>query len=184
MGTRRLLAADMVGGQHRPQSAADGAGRIGKKIGNARERLFFLRVKHMENGADEKRVGGLLPVVAPLSCAFRIDENVGNVLHIANFIAAAAHLEERIEPHGLRAYRIEQQAVGESRPPAGRQRPVFTFKIVNDGRARPGKERWDDKADALARPRRRHRQNMLRTVMAEIAILQATEDDALIATKA
>ena len=83
-----LLGTDMVGGQHDPQGAADGAGRIGEEGGDSRQRLLLLRVEHVQDGAGEQRVRGLLPVVAPLACPFRVDQDVGDVLHVAHLLEA------------------------------------------------------------------------------------------------
>ena len=58
---------------------------------------------------------------------FRIDQDVGDVLHIAHLLRALAHLQQRIEAGGQGVGRIEQQAVREpasaSRPSASSSRP-------------------------------------------------------------
>ena len=115
----RRVGAEMIGGQHHAQRALDRARRIGQKGGDARQRLVVLGVEHMQDGADQQGMGGLLPMVAPLARAFRIDQDVGDVLHVAHLVLALAHLEQWIEAGGERIGRIEQQAVGElARQPA------------------------------------------------------------------
>src|SRR5271157_5973739 len=59
------------------------------------------------------------------------------------------------------------------------QRPVFALDVVNNGRARPGQQRRNDEADALARSCRCEAQHMLRTVVAEIVVVQFPEHDAI-----
>jgi hypothetical protein len=39
----------------------------------------------MQDGADKERVAGLLPMIPPLQRAFRIDQDVGDVLDVADF---------------------------------------------------------------------------------------------------
>ena len=50
----------------------------------------------MQDGADQQRVAGLLPMVAALKRAFRIDQHVGDVLDVADFPLAAANLKQRV----------------------------------------------------------------------------------------
>jgi hypothetical protein len=64
---------------HGAQRRLDWAPGIGEEVGDAGERLFSLGIEDMEDGADEERVAGLLPMIAPFQRAFGIDENVGDV---------------------------------------------------------------------------------------------------------
>ena len=112
--------------------------------------------------------------------AFRVDQDVGDVLHIAHLVSALAHLEQRIEAGRQRVGRIEQQAVRELGAPAGGQLPVLALDVVDDGGAGPGQQGGQDQADALAGPGRCHRQHMLGTVVAQIAAAVEAEHDALL----
>ena len=55
----------------------------------------------------------LLPVIAPFEGALGIDQDVGDVLDIADFLFTSPHFEQRIEPGRQGVGRIEQQAVRE-----------------------------------------------------------------------
>ena len=146
----RSRLAQMRRRHHRLQRRLDRALRIGEEGGDAGERLVRLGVEDMQDGADQQRVAGLLPMVAPLERAFGIDQHVGDVLHVADFPFAAANLEQRIIGGGRRVGRIEQQHAAMPRAKAGGQRPVLALDVVDDGRARPGQQRRNDEADALA----------------------------------
>lgn len=67
-------------------------GRIGSAIiagdgvGHPRERLLLLGIKGIEDRADQQRMRGLLPMVAPLEHAFGVDQDAGDILHIAHVI--------------------------------------------------------------------------------------------------
>jgi len=50
----------------------------------------------MKNDADQQRVTGLLPMAAPFQRAFGIDQDVGDVLNVANLIRPFAHFEQRL----------------------------------------------------------------------------------------
>ena len=50
--------------------------------------------------------------------AIRIDQDVGDVLHVPDFIDAFPDLQERIEPRAQRVGRIEQQAMRHSKTPS------------------------------------------------------------------
>ena len=74
----------------------EGPARIGEEAGDARERLLFLGVENVKDDADQERVAGLFPVIAPLERAFRIDQDVGDVLDVADFVEALADFKQRI----------------------------------------------------------------------------------------
>ena len=170
--------AEMIGRHHPAQRVREGTLRIGEEGRDTRERLLFLRVEDMQDGADEQRVAGLLPMVAAFERAFGIDQDVGDVLDVADLVRALPHLEQRVVAGRARIGRIEQQAVRELRPPAGCQLPVLALDVVNDGRAGPGQQGRDDEADALARARRRKGHDVLGTVVAQIVAVEPTEEDA------
>jgi len=72
-------------------------GRLGSEEGcNAGQCFVRFCVEDVEDGADEQRVAGLFPVVTPLDRALGVDQNVGDVLDIANLLGAAPDLEKRV----------------------------------------------------------------------------------------
>ena len=94
---------------HGPERHLDRTLRIGEEAGDAGERLVRLGVEDMENGADQKRVAGLLPMIAPFERPFGVDQHIGDVLDVAHLPFAAANLQQRIVGGRLRVGRIEQQ---------------------------------------------------------------------------
>ena len=68
----------------------------------------------MEDHADEKRVAGFFPMVPALERALRIDQDVGDVLNVADLVRSFAHFEQRIVFGGQGIGWIEQQTVGET----------------------------------------------------------------------
>ena len=78
-----------------------------------------------------------------------------------------------------RVGRIEEQDAGEARAPARRQLPVLALDVVDDCRPRPGEQRRDDQTDALAGPRRRETEHVLRSIMAQIVTAEASEHNAV-----
>ena len=88
--------------------------RIGEEGGDAGQRLLLLGVEDMEDGADQQRVAGLLPMAAAFKRAFGIDQDVGDVLDVADLVRAFAHFEQRVVAGTARIGRIEQQAVRET----------------------------------------------------------------------
>ena len=78
----------------------------------------------------------------------------------------------RISSSGLK--RTESVAVGSNRhvaaelpSPSGRQRPVLLLDVVDEHRVRPGEERRDDEAHALAAAGRREAEDVLGAVVAD-----------------
>ena len=121
-------------------ASVDSIGRfgIGQEGGDAGERLVLLGIEDVQDGADQKRVAGLLPVVPLFEAAFGIDEDVGDVLDVAHLPLAAAHLEQRIVGRRLRIGRIEQEHAAVLGAEAGGELPVLALDVVDDRRARPG----------------------------------------------
>ena len=104
-------------------------------------------------------------MVAPFERAFRIDQHVGDVLHVAHFVDAAPHFHQRIVRRRGFIGRIEQQHAAETRTKTSGQIPVFALDVVNDGRMRPGQQRRDDEPHTLAAARRGETQHMFGSVM-------------------
>ena len=121
------------GAQHHLQRGLDRARRIGEEVGDPGQGLVGLSVKDVEDRADQERVAGLLPVAAPLQRAFRVDQDVGDILHVADLGLATAHLQQRVVGGGLRVGGVEQQHLPEPGPEAGGQGPVLALDVVDDG---------------------------------------------------
>src|ERR1700730_3515411 len=96
-------------------------------------------MQHMQDGADEECMTRFLPMVAPFQRTLRIDQDVGNVLHIAYFMLTAPYFEQRVVGGRTCVGWIEQQAMREPRAPSGGQLPVLALDVVDDGRTRPRK---------------------------------------------
>ncbi len=126
----------MVGRHHPLQGRDEAALRIGQEGRDASERLLLLGIEDVEDRADQQRVAGLLPMIAPLQRALGVDQDVGDVLDVTDLGRAAAHLQQRVVPRRARVGRVEQQAVREARPPSGGQGPVLALDVVDDGRPR------------------------------------------------
>src|SRR3546814_10979122 len=123
-------------------------------------------------------MAGLLPVLPALEHAFRVDQDVGDVLDVADLVRPLAHLEERVIAGRAWVGWVEQQAVREPRPPAGRELPILSLDGVDDGRAGPGQQRGNYEADPLARARRREGHHVLRHVVAQVVTSQPSEEHA------
>ena len=131
----------------------------------------------MQDGADQQGMTGLLPMVPLFERAFGIDQDVGDVLDVADFPFAAAHFEQRIVGRRFGVGWIEQQHAAVPGAETGGELPVFPFDVVDDGRARPGQQGRHDQADALARSGRGEAKHMLGAVMTEIVAIIAAEHD-------
>ena len=172
--------AEMRRGHHRLQRRLDRPLRIGEEGGDAGERLVRLGVEDMQDGADQQRVAGLLPVIALLERAFR-DRPARR-----RRSGRRGPPIRRGGPRAADCRRRTSRLVGSNsstRPCCARKPavscPVLALDVVDDGRARPGQQRRHDQADALAGARRREAQHMLRSVMAEIVALELAEHDAI-----
>ena len=82
--------------------------RIGQEGRDAGESLLLLGVEDMQDRANEQRMAGLFPVIAAFQRALGIDENVGDVLDVADFVLAAANLKKRIVVRRSRVGRVEE----------------------------------------------------------------------------
>ena len=120
-------------------------------------------------------------MVAALARTFRIDQDVGDVLHVAHFVCTLAHFQQGIEAGGARIGGIEQQAVREAGAPAGGEGPVLALDVVNDGGLVPRQQRGQYQTDAFAGPGRRHHQHVLGTIVPQIASVIETKHNAGIA---
>ena len=101
--------AKMRSRHHGAERHLDRPLRVGEETGNTGERLVRFGVEHMENGADQQGMAGLLPMVAPLQRSLGVDQHVSDILDIAHLPLAAANLQQRIVGGRLRVGRIEQQ---------------------------------------------------------------------------
>ena len=85
--------AQVRGVHHRAQGRLDGALRIGKEAGDAGQRLIGFGIEDVQDCADKQAVARLLPMVSSIQAPFGIDENIRDVLHVADFPFALAHLQ-------------------------------------------------------------------------------------------
>jgi hypothetical protein len=85
--------AKMLRRHHGAERLFDRPLRIREKISNAGELLVFFGIEHMQDGADQEGVTGLLPMATPLERAFRVDENVGDILNVTHFGVATPDFE-------------------------------------------------------------------------------------------
>ena len=172
------VAAQMVGRHHVAERGLKGPQRVGHEARHPRKRLVLFGVQDVEDHADQKRMAGLLPMVAAFQGAFRVHQNIGDVLHVADFVRSLADFEQWIVTGAAGVGRIEQEAMGELRPPACGQLPILALDIVNDDAVRPGQQCRHHKAHAFAGARRRERHDMLRAVVAQIIPLKPAEENA------
>ncbi len=106
--------SEMRRAHHRVQRHLERPRRIGQEIRDTAQRLVGFGIEHMQDGADQERMARLLPVIAPLERAFGIDQDVRDVLHVAYFMRAAPHFEQRVVRGGASIGRVEQQAMRET----------------------------------------------------------------------
>jgi len=158
------------------QRDLEGACRIGEEVGDATQGLVFDGVEHVQDGAHQQRMAGFFPVVALLQCAFGVHQDVGDVLHVAYLVVAAPHFEQRVVCGRLRIGRVEQQAVAEAAAPAGGEVPVLALDVVDDGGAKPGQQRRNDQAHALAGARGCEGQSVFGTFVAQVLALMQPEE--------
>ncbi len=141
--------------------------------------LFLFRIEDMEDRADEQGVAGFLPMVPFVERALGIDEDIGNVLDVADLPFAAAHFKQGIIGRGFWVGWIEEQDASERRPESRGELPVLTLDIMDDGASWPGQQRRDDEADTLAAARRGKAQHMFWPVVSEIGPFVTAEYDAI-----
>jgi hypothetical protein len=101
----------MVGRHHDPERLLERLRGIGQNFGDAGESFVLLGVKHVKDHADEQRVAGFFPMCTTFKRAFRINQNVSDVLDVANFRGPLANLEKWIVPGAPPVGRVKQQAV-------------------------------------------------------------------------
>ena len=138
----------------------------------------------MQNGPDEQRVAGLFPVIAPFKRAFRIDQHVGDVLHVAHLVDAASHFHQRVIGCRRLIGRIKQKRATEPGAEACGQLPVLALDIMHDRRVGPGQQRRDDKAYTFAAAGRCEAEHMFGPVVTKIEIGMLADNDALACQKA
>ena len=142
--------AEMRRVHHRAQGCLDRAAGIGQEVGDARQGLVLLRIENMQDRADQQAMAGLFPMVALVETAFGIDQNIRDILHVADFPFALPDFEQRIVGGRSGVRGIEQQHTAMLRAKARCQRPVFPFYVVDNSRCRPCQQRRHHQSDALA----------------------------------
>lgn len=178
MGLGRAWASQMIGGHHRAKGRGERSLGIGQEGRDPGQCLVRVGVEDVEDGADQQRMAGLLPMVAPFQRPFGIDQNIGDILDIADFAGPAADFEQRIVAGRGRVGRIEQQAMGEARAPACAHLPILALDVMDDGRTRPAQKRRNDQTDALAAAGRREDDDMFGAIVAQIILAMTPENEA------
>ena len=101
----------MVGRRHDPQRLFERLRGIGQDFGDAGERLVLVGIEDVKNYADEQGVAGFLPMGTAFKGAFRVNQNIGNVLDVPDFGSTFAHFQKRIVASASCGGRVEQKAV-------------------------------------------------------------------------
>ncbi|GBQ21135.1 hypothetical protein AA12717_0782 [Gluconacetobacter sacchari DSM 12717] len=128
----RTGIAKMLRPHHRRQRCGDGALRIRQEIGDTGQGLVRLGIEDMQDGADQQGVRGFLPMIALLQTAFRIHEDVGDVLGIADFPLPTPDFQQRVIGGRGRIGWIEQHDAPEARAKSRRQLPVLALDVMDD----------------------------------------------------
>ena len=87
----RSRLAQMRRRHYRFQGGLNRAPGVGQEGGDARESLVRFGVEHMKDGTDQQRMAGLLPVVPAFERAFGIDQDVSDILDVANLPFSPSH---------------------------------------------------------------------------------------------
>ncbi|EXI77995.1 MAG: hypothetical protein AW10_03360 [Candidatus Accumulibacter appositus] len=128
-------------------------------------------VERVQDDADQQRLAGFLPVRFQ-TAAVRVDDQRGEVLHVANLVFGADPDFVQGVPADAAAGRSgleAQHLVFRMLPaPAGGQGPELAFQVGDDGALAPRQEGRHHQADPLAGTGRRVAQDMLRTVVAQV----------------
>ena len=182
MDLRRIVVPRWLVAIIDPQRRGEAALRIGEEGRDARERLVLLGVEDMEDRADEQRVAGLLPMVAPLERAFGVDQDVGDVLDVADLVRRRGELRaaDCSAPSAASVGLNSRQCEKRERQPAVSCQfsPLMSWMTAEPVQRQQGR---NDQADALAAARRREGHDMLGAVVAEIVGRRAAEEDARVA---
>ena len=145
---RRL--AQMPCRHHPVQRDLEWTGRVGQEIGDAAQRFVLVGVEHVQDGADQQCMRGLFPMVAPLQRPFGIDQDVGDILHVAYLVHATPYFEQGVVGSRFCIGGVEQQAVREARTPACGQCPVLALDVVDNGGAGPRQQCRHNETNAFS----------------------------------
>ncbi len=180
----RSGVAEMRRLHHRIEGGFNWSLRIREERRDAGQSLVLFRIEDVEDRADQQRVARLFPMVPLVQRPFWVDQDVGDVLDVADLPFAAAHLEQRIVGSGFCVGRVEEQHAAVPGAEAGGELPVLALDVVNNRRARPGQQRGHNEANTLAASGGREAQNMFRPIMAQISVLVASQHDTIGTEKA
>src|SRR3546814_9636402 len=86
----------VVGRHHGAERMLEGPAWVGEEACDPGQRLLLLGVEDVQDGADEQAVAGLLPVVPPLQRPFGVDQDVADVLDVADLVGSLSYLEQRV----------------------------------------------------------------------------------------
>ena len=97
MDARRLVVAQMIGAHHDAQGGDKTALWVGEEGCHAGERLLLLLgIEDVKDGADQQRMAGLFPMIAAFERALGINEDIGDVLDVADLVNTPPHLKQRV----------------------------------------------------------------------------------------
>src|SRR3546814_20474065 len=86
----------VVGRHHGAERMLEGPAWVGEEACDPGQRLLLLGVEDVQDGADEQAVAGLLPVVPPLQRPFGVDQDVADVLDVADLVGSLRSEERRV----------------------------------------------------------------------------------------
>src|SRR3546814_3063612 len=93
MDLRRLSGADMVGRHHPPQRGDERSLGIGQEGRDPRERLVLLGIENVKDRADQQRMRGFFPMVAPFE---RSEEHTSELQSLMRISYAVFCLKKKI----------------------------------------------------------------------------------------
>ena len=148
---------------HKVQGRAhlfSGRAQVGELFAHHAEGFAMQRlgIEHVQDDAFHHLARRLVPEIRIPAIAGRIGDDRDDVLDVAHFVDAPAHLEKRIERSRQGGGWRKADDRSERLPEAGRSRePVtrvavrkFALHIEDQSRSAPGQKRWHDMASALA----------------------------------
>ena len=173
------VRAEMRRRHHRPQRRLDRPHRIREEIGDAGQRLVWLGVEDVQDGADQQANGSSSPNGS--AARARLPDRPGRRRCSGRRALPLRRGEPRAAGCRRRSRRWSDRTAARAR--SGRairpSAPVLALDVVDDRRARPGQQCRDDEADALAAAGRREAQHMLGSVMAQILAAPPPEEHAV-----
>ena len=138
-------------------------------------------VEDVQDQGGKKTGGALIPEVEVAGLqAQRIDQDADDVLDVGHLHPPLADLEQRVPTDRIGVGRIELDAMGEGLAPIDGDLPKLPLAVVDERGFRPGRERRNDVARALAAARRADDDGGLVALVDEQSAAEAAEHPARI----